>query len=251
MHFDGVDLTRARSEQRVRAGMGYVPQGHEAFPQLTVWENLLVVQEASSRGTRAQIDGGARPFPPSAAVAEAPGRFPLRRPTAAAGHRPGPGNPALPPAPRRADRRYPALDHPRDRGRDRRPPPAGRALDPPGRAIPGLRPAPRRFLPRARRRARSSARARHRNSPTRRSSACCRSEPVFPTTTKERPALGSRPSSRSLVLVLPLSCHWAKDAPSREVKHCALENVWAWTVTWPLVWMSSRPLVALHRSTGT
>jgi urea transport system ATP-binding protein len=63
VHFNGVDLTRARSEQRVQAGMGYVPQGHEAFAQLTVWENLLVVQEASSRGTRAQIDEALDLFP--------------------------------------------------------------------------------------------------------------------------------------------------------------------------------------------
>ncbi|MDQ1428402.1 MAG: urea transport system ATP-binding protein [Acidimicrobiaceae bacterium] len=63
VHFNGVDLTQARSEQRVQAGMGYVPQGHEAFAQLTVWENLLVVQEASSRGTRAQIDEALDLFP--------------------------------------------------------------------------------------------------------------------------------------------------------------------------------------------
>jgi urea transport system ATP-binding protein len=63
VHLNGRDITRARSEQRVRAGMGYVPQGHEAFAQLTVWENLLVVQEANSRGTRAQIDEALDLFP--------------------------------------------------------------------------------------------------------------------------------------------------------------------------------------------
>jgi hypothetical protein len=37
----------------------------------------------------------------------------------------------------------------------------------------------------------------------------------------------------------------ANDAPSSEVKHCALEKVLpsAWTVTTPLCWMISRPLV--------
>ena len=38
--FDGQDITRIRPEQRARRGMGYVPQGREIFPQLTVLENL-------------------------------------------------------------------------------------------------------------------------------------------------------------------------------------------------------------------
>ena len=38
--FGGQDITRVRPEQRVRRGMGYVPQGREIFPQLTVRENL-------------------------------------------------------------------------------------------------------------------------------------------------------------------------------------------------------------------
>jgi urea transport system ATP-binding protein len=37
---DGQDVTRLRPEQRARRGMGYVPQGREIFPQLTVLENL-------------------------------------------------------------------------------------------------------------------------------------------------------------------------------------------------------------------
>jgi urea transport system ATP-binding protein len=36
----GADLTRATSYNRVRAGMGYVPQGREIFSRLTVQENL-------------------------------------------------------------------------------------------------------------------------------------------------------------------------------------------------------------------
>src|ERR1051325_9501062 len=41
------------------------------------------------------------------------------------------------------------------------------------------------------------------------------------------------------------------DAPSSEVKHCALVNAFsANTVTAPLGWMNSRPLAELHRSTG-
>jgi urea transport system ATP-binding protein len=40
--FEGKDLTRARPETRARAGLGYVPQGREIFPHLTVEENLRV-----------------------------------------------------------------------------------------------------------------------------------------------------------------------------------------------------------------
>src|SRR5690348_12573518 len=43
------------------------------------------------------------------------------------------------------------------------------------------------------------------------------------------------------------------DTPSSEVKHWALEKLLpsASTLTTPLCWMNSRPLVALHRSTLT
>jgi urea transport system ATP-binding protein len=40
IEFDGVDITRAPSHARVRAGIGYVPQGREIFPRLSVQENL-------------------------------------------------------------------------------------------------------------------------------------------------------------------------------------------------------------------
>src|SRR5512139_129710 len=38
--FNGSDLTAAPPYARVRAGMGYVPQGREIFPRLSVAENL-------------------------------------------------------------------------------------------------------------------------------------------------------------------------------------------------------------------
>ena len=38
--FGELDLTRAPPHQRVRAGIGYVPQGREIFPRLSVKENL-------------------------------------------------------------------------------------------------------------------------------------------------------------------------------------------------------------------
>ena len=40
IHFGAQDITRAPSYNRVRAGIGYVPQGREIFPRLTVEENL-------------------------------------------------------------------------------------------------------------------------------------------------------------------------------------------------------------------
>ena len=38
--FEEKDLTRAKPYERARAGLGYVPQGREIFPRLTVEENL-------------------------------------------------------------------------------------------------------------------------------------------------------------------------------------------------------------------
>ena len=40
--FGGQDITRAAPYQRVRAGIGYVPQGREIFARLTVEENLRI-----------------------------------------------------------------------------------------------------------------------------------------------------------------------------------------------------------------
>jgi len=42
LYFDGQDLARYGTDQRGRLGIGYVPQGREIFPQLTVEENLRV-----------------------------------------------------------------------------------------------------------------------------------------------------------------------------------------------------------------
>ncbi|MBV1877622.1 MAG: urea ABC transporter ATP-binding subunit UrtE [Pseudomonadales bacterium] len=39
---NGVDITRQPAESRARMGIGYVPQGREIFPLLTVEENLKV-----------------------------------------------------------------------------------------------------------------------------------------------------------------------------------------------------------------
>ncbi|MHB9117611.1 MAG: urea ABC transporter ATP-binding subunit UrtE [Burkholderiales bacterium] len=42
IRFEGADITAAASHARVKAGIGYAPQGREIFPRLTVEENLLM-----------------------------------------------------------------------------------------------------------------------------------------------------------------------------------------------------------------
>ncbi len=43
------EITKAKPYDRTRAGIAYVPQGREAFPYLTVFENLRVVAEAGPK----------------------------------------------------------------------------------------------------------------------------------------------------------------------------------------------------------
>jgi urea transport system ATP-binding protein len=50
--FDGQDITHLPPHERVKAGIGYVPQGREIFPRLTVEENLLMGLATKSGGTK-------------------------------------------------------------------------------------------------------------------------------------------------------------------------------------------------------
>ena len=50
--FNGVNLTSAAPYERARAGMGYVPQGRDIFPRLTVAENLDMGLATLPRGAR-------------------------------------------------------------------------------------------------------------------------------------------------------------------------------------------------------
>jgi urea transport system ATP-binding protein len=50
--FAGTDLTQAKPYERVRTGIGYVPQGREIFPRLTVAENLEMGLATRPRGAR-------------------------------------------------------------------------------------------------------------------------------------------------------------------------------------------------------
>jgi urea transport system ATP-binding protein len=48
--WEGRDITRLAPAERARAGIGYVPQGREIFPFLTVRENLETALAAAPRG---------------------------------------------------------------------------------------------------------------------------------------------------------------------------------------------------------
>lgn len=64
IEFGDRDITRLKTHERVRLGLGYVPQGHETFPQLTVWENLQVALEASpGGGDKSAVDEALDLFP--------------------------------------------------------------------------------------------------------------------------------------------------------------------------------------------
>jgi urea transport system ATP-binding protein len=50
--FDGTDLLKCSAEERARVGIGFVPQGREIFPHLTVEENLRVGLGVRKNGPR-------------------------------------------------------------------------------------------------------------------------------------------------------------------------------------------------------
>jgi len=53
---DGKDITNLSPHKRAAAGIGYVPQGRGIFPQLTVYENLLMGFEAVRYPASQQAD---------------------------------------------------------------------------------------------------------------------------------------------------------------------------------------------------
>ena len=58
-----VELIGFKPDQRARQGLGYVPQGRDIFPHLTVWENLRIGAIAQNRKLNGEIDRVLQLFP--------------------------------------------------------------------------------------------------------------------------------------------------------------------------------------------
>ncbi|WP_239112205.1 urea ABC transporter ATP-binding subunit UrtE [Halomicronema sp. CCY15110] len=55
IQFDGQSVLKSSPDKRARLGIGYVPQGREIIPRLTVEENLIIGQEAlGDRGQKSK-----------------------------------------------------------------------------------------------------------------------------------------------------------------------------------------------------
>ena len=69
------EITKRAPYDRVKAGIAYVPQGREAFPYLTVAENLRVVSEASARGGLEAVEEALERFPRLRKILDRPAGF--------------------------------------------------------------------------------------------------------------------------------------------------------------------------------
>ena len=56
-------LNGIRAEERARQGIGYVPQGRDIFPNLTVWENLQISLIVHGKKANGQVDRVLQLFP--------------------------------------------------------------------------------------------------------------------------------------------------------------------------------------------
>ncbi|MFL5390032.1 MAG: ATP-binding cassette domain-containing protein, partial [Myxococcales bacterium] len=56
IRFEDKDVTRLSPYERARRGIGYVPQGREIFPRLTVAENIAVGESAARGRESAPLD---------------------------------------------------------------------------------------------------------------------------------------------------------------------------------------------------
>ncbi len=61
--FEGEDITSLSPDRRVRRGLAYVPQGRGGFAELTVLENLRVIQESTPGVPKSAIDDAIDIFP--------------------------------------------------------------------------------------------------------------------------------------------------------------------------------------------
>ena len=63
IRFDGADMTRESADRRARRGLGYVPQGREIFPRLSVRENLRMAALAAGGSDDGAVDEVLADFP--------------------------------------------------------------------------------------------------------------------------------------------------------------------------------------------
>ncbi len=70
---EGADLTRAEPYRRARAGMGYVPQGREIFPGLSVRDNLRMGAVGRPKDEAAAIESALETFPRLKPLIDRPG----------------------------------------------------------------------------------------------------------------------------------------------------------------------------------
>ena len=56
IQLEGQDITRASPNRRARAGFGYVPQGRDIFPRMTVRDNLRFAVAASGSTSKTKVD---------------------------------------------------------------------------------------------------------------------------------------------------------------------------------------------------
>ncbi|HTV61748.1 MAG TPA: urea ABC transporter ATP-binding subunit UrtE [Verrucomicrobiae bacterium] len=63
VRFAETELVGLKPDQRARLGIGYVPQGRDIFPHLTVWENLKISLVVHGSKTNGQVDSVLELFP--------------------------------------------------------------------------------------------------------------------------------------------------------------------------------------------
>src|SRR3569832_2255840 len=63
VRLDGQELSGMGPDHRARQGLGYVPQGRDIFPNLTVWENLKISLVVRGTKPNGQVDRVLELFP--------------------------------------------------------------------------------------------------------------------------------------------------------------------------------------------
>jgi len=73
IEFGGEDVTRLPAHRRARRGIGYVPQGREIFPALSVFDNLRMASAAAGAADAAVIEPVLDDFPRLKSLLDRPG----------------------------------------------------------------------------------------------------------------------------------------------------------------------------------